>query len=77
MLFFLRLAKSRTIAQCWVAAGHIRINSRRIEKSSHPVHVDDIITLPLGDNVLAIKILSVPIHRRPAPEARLCYQILE
>ncbi len=77
MLFFIRLAKSRNIAQSWVAAGHIRINSGRIEKSSHRVHVDDIITLPLGDKVLAIRILSVPSHRGPASQSRLCYQILE
>jgi ribosome-associated heat shock protein Hsp15 len=77
LLFFLRIAKSRTLAQNWVEAGHIRVNSKRIGKGSAMVSAGDIITLPKGEVVLAIKLLSLPERRGPPAEAQLCYQLLE
>jgi ribosome-associated heat shock protein Hsp15 len=68
LLFFLRIAKSRTLAQGWAEAGHIRINGRRIEKGSAMVSMGD---------VLAIRLLAIPVRRGPAVEAQLCYQLLE
>ncbi|MBL0924518.1 MAG: RNA-binding S4 domain-containing protein [Sphingomonadaceae bacterium] len=77
LLFFLRVAKSRTLAQGWAEAGHIRVNGRRIEKGSAAVAVGDIITLPRGQTVLTLKLLAMPKRRGPAAEAQLCYQLLE
>lgn len=77
LLFFLRIAKGRTLAQDWAEAGHIRVNGRRIEKGSAVVSVGDVVTLPKGDAVLAIKLLNMPVRRGPATEAQLCYQLLE
>jgi ribosome-associated heat shock protein Hsp15 len=77
LLFFLRLAKSRTLAQGWAEAGHIRIDGRRIEKGSATVKIGNVVTLPRGEAVLAIKLLALPVHRGPAAEAQLCYQLLE
>ena len=74
VLFFLRLAKSRTLAQGWAEAGHIRINGVRVEKGSFAVHVSDVITMPKGDDVLAVKILQLPSRRGPPREAQACYQ---
>ena len=74
LLFFLRLAKSRTLAQGWAETGHIRINSVRVEKGSFAVHVGDVITLPKGDEVLAVRILQLPSRRGPPSEAQACYQ---
>jgi len=77
LLFFLRIAKSRTLAQAWAEAGHIRINGRRVEKGSATVIVGDIITMPLGEGVLTLKLFSMPDRRGPASEARLCYQLID
>lgn len=77
LLFFLRIAKSRTLAQGWAEAGHIRVNGRRIEKGSAVVSIGDVVTLPKGDAVLTIKLLNMPDRRGPASEAQLCYQLLE
>lgn len=77
LLFFLRIARSRTLAQGWAEARHIRINGRRIEKGSAMVSAGDIITLPKGDAVLSIRLLTIPVRRGPAAEAQLCYQLLE
>jgi ribosome-associated heat shock protein Hsp15 len=76
LLFFLRIAKSRTLAQSWADAGHIRVNGRRVEKGNAPVKVGDVITLPRGETVLTIKLVTLPSRRGPAPEAQLCYQML-
>jgi len=36
-LFFIRLVKSRTLAQAVIDEGHVRIDGRRVEKSSDEV----------------------------------------
>lgn len=77
LLFFLRIAKSRTLANGWIETGHIRVNGRRIEKGSMAIAVGDTITPPKGDAVLTIKLLAMPARRGPAAEAQLCYQLLE
>lgn len=77
LLFFLRLAKSRTLAQDWAQAGHIRVDGRRIEKGSSIVRAGAVITLPKGDAVLTIRLLELPSRRGPANEAQSCYQLLQ
>jgi ribosome-associated heat shock protein Hsp15 len=76
MLFFLRLAKSRNLAQGLAEAGHVRINGIRVEKGSALVQQGDVITLPKGDDVLAVRILALPARRGPPAEAQACYQRL-
>lgn len=76
ILFFLRLAKSRNLAQGLAEAGHVRINGIRVEKGSALVHSGDVITLPKGDDVLAVRILVLPARRGPPAEAQACYQRL-
>ena len=75
-LFFIRLAKSRTLAHAIVDEGHIRIDGRRVEKSSEDVRVGSVVALPLHGRVRILKVLSLPDRRGPAPEARLCYEEL-
>ena len=77
LLFFLRIAKTRTLAQNWAEAGHIRVNGRRIEKGSVSVNAGDVITLPKGEAVLSIRVLIVPTRRGPPNEAQLCYQLMQ
>jgi ribosome-associated heat shock protein Hsp15 len=77
LLFFLRFAKSRTLAQVWAEAGHIRVNGRRVEKASLPIAIGDVITLPMGEAVVTFKLLSTPVRRGPACEAELCYQRID
>jgi ribosome-associated heat shock protein Hsp15 len=75
-LFFIRLVKSRTLAQHIIAEGHARIDGRRVEKSSEEVSVGSVIALPLHDRVRIIRVLALPGRRGPAPEARACYEEL-
>lgn len=76
LLFYVRLAKSRSLAAIWAEASHIRVNGRRIERSSFLVKVNDVVTLPRGDDVLAFKLLSIPARRGAPVEAQSSYRIL-
>ena len=75
-LFFIRLLKSRTLAQAVVDKGHVRIDGKRVEKSSEEVRVGSVIAMPLHDKVRVLRVLSLPARRGPAAEARACYQEL-
>ena len=77
LLWFLRFARSRGLAQKWVGAGHIRRNGARVERLDQPVAAGDVLTLPLTNKVLVIEILSLPSRRGPAEEARTCYRELD
>lgn len=75
-LFFIRFVKSRTLAQGLINRGHIRIDGKRVEKSSEEVRAGSVIALPLHDRVRVLRVLSLPVRRGPAPEARQCYEEL-
>jgi ribosome-associated heat shock protein Hsp15 len=75
-LFFIRLAKSRTLAQAIVEEGYVRIDGRRVGKPSEEVRVGSVVALPLRGRLRILKVLSLPARRGPAGEARLCYEEL-
>lgn len=77
LLFFLRFAKSRTLAQNWVESGHIRVNGRRVEKASVSITIGDVITMPVGEIVVTLRLVSMPFRRGPALEAQFCYQLID
>jgi ribosome-associated heat shock protein Hsp15 len=75
-LFFIRLVKSRTVAQGVIDAGYVRLDGRRVEKVSEEVRVGSTIALPLHGKVRILRVLALPSRRGPAPEARACYEEL-
>lgn len=77
LLFFLRLAKTRGLAQQWAETGHIRVNGRRVERAAHAIAVGDVLTVPLGERVAILRVLALPVRRGPATEARTCYERLD
>lgn len=74
LLWFLRLAPSRSMAQNWVLAGHIRANGQRVIKAAHAVRVGDVLTLPTNRQVRVIEITALPQRRGPASEAATCFR---
>lgn len=76
-LFFVRLTKSRTIAQAVVEEGHIRIDGKRVAKPSEEVRVGSVVALPLHGNVRVVRVLTLPHRRGPAAEARSHYEEVE
>lgn len=77
LLWFLRLAKTRPIAQALAEDGHIRLNGRRIERAHQKIVVGDVLTLPTPAGVRVIEIVALPVRRGPAPEAQSCYRVLD
>lgn len=75
-LFFIRLVKSRTLAQALIEQGHVRLDGRRVGKASDDVRVGAIIALPLHGQVRVLRVLALPTRRGPASEARTCYEEL-
>jgi len=75
-LFFIRLVKSRTLAQHIIEAGHVRIDGKRVEKPSEDVRVGSIVALPLHGQVRVLRVVELPERRGPAAEARACYEEL-
>ncbi len=76
LLWHSRLCKSRTLAQTWVSAGHMRVNGKRVEHSHLMIRVGDVITMPRGDTVITVMIQAIPLRRGPAGEAQKCYSFL-
>lgn len=76
-LFFIRLAKSRTLAQAIVAEGRVRIDGRRALKPSDEVREGSAVTLPLRGEIRVVRVLALPTRRGPASEARSCYEVID
>ena len=77
LLWFLRFARSRSIAQAMVETGHIRLDGRRVTRSSSAVHAGATLVLPVGERIEVIRLLTLPLRRGPAPEAQACYVRLD
>ncbi|HEY5337851.1 MAG TPA: RNA-binding S4 domain-containing protein [Rhizomicrobium sp.] len=75
-LWHARFHKTRALAQAAAVKGHIRLNERRIEKSSVEVRIGDTLTIPRGRDVIVVRVLGCGIRRGPAPEAQALYEIL-
>lgn len=75
-LWFVRVVKTRGLAQELVASGHVRINSVRANTVAKAVHVGDILTIALPAHVRVLKITGIPERRGSAPEAQKHYEEL-
>ncbi len=77
LLWFLRFARSRSVAQAMAQQGHLRLNGKRVDKAHQSIAAGDVMTLPLARQVLVIEILALPLRRGPASEAQSCYRVLD
>jgi ribosome-associated heat shock protein Hsp15 len=77
LLWFLRLARTRNLAQAMAETGHIRLNGRRVERAHQKVAAGDVLVVPLVPGVRVIEVLALPSRRGPAPEAQSCYRVLD
>lgn len=77
VLWYLRFAKTRPLAQAIAESGHLRRNGLRIDRASHKVAVGDVLVIPLPSGVRVVEILALPARRGPASEAQTCYRPLD
>ncbi len=75
-LFHARLCRTRSMAQEAAASGRVRLNGVRVEKPGHAVKPGDILTLGLGGQILALRIVALAERRGPAIEAKALYEIV-
>jgi ribosome-associated heat shock protein Hsp15 len=75
-LHCIRLVKSRTLAQALVEAGHVRIDGKRVLKSSEEVRAGQVVALPMRGTVRVLRVVTLPQRRGPPAEARTCYDEL-
>jgi ribosome-associated heat shock protein Hsp15 len=75
-LWFARFARTRTLAQKLVTAGHVRINKRKIDNAAASVAVGDVLTIAVGNSVRVVRVAAFVQRREGAPEARLLYEDL-
>ena len=75
-LYFIRLVKSRTLAQGLIETGKVRIDGRRVGKPAEEVGIGSIIALPLHGSIRILRVEALPGRRGPASEARTCYEEL-
>ena len=77
LLWYLRLVKSRSLAQAVVEQGHVRLNGNRVTRCAHGVAAGDRLVVPLGTQVRVLEITALPGRRGPASEAAACYRVLD
>jgi len=76
-LFHARFCKTRNIAQAKAEAGRIRLNGQRVEKASAAVRIGDVLTLPVGGKVVALRVLQLGERRGSAADASALYEVLD
>ncbi|MGE7369527.1 RNA-binding S4 domain-containing protein [Neorhizobium sp. NPDC001467] len=75
-LFFTRMAKSRSLAQALLSAGHVRVNGLAIRKPSFDVKVGDRVELTLERRDVILVVRGAGQRRGPYEEAKELYQDL-
>ena len=72
-LWYVRLARTRAVAQEVAVAGRLRLDGRLVDRAHAPVRVGSVLTFAQGGHVRALRVETLPHRRGPAPEAQGCY----
>jgi ribosome-associated heat shock protein Hsp15 len=73
-LWHARMVRTRSDAAALVEAGYVRLNGKRINGSSCPVRIGDVVTLALDRSVRVIRVEGFGERRGAAPAARALYR---
>jgi len=75
-LFFARIAKSRTLAQSWIEAGHVTVNDEKVKRPSADIRIGDRLGVTTRERDIVLVVKAAGESRRPYEEARLLYEDL-
>ena len=75
-LWFVRLARTRTLAQKLALSGRVRVNREKNTSASRTIRVGDVLTVALESGVRVLRVVDLGERRGPASEARLLYEDL-
>jgi ribosome-associated heat shock protein Hsp15 len=73
-LFFTRIAKSRTLAQTWIEAGHVSVNGEKVRRPSADVGIGDRLEVTTAERDIVVNVLLPGDRRGPYEEARHLYE---
>lgn len=73
-LWHARFYRTRLLAQSAACAGLIRLNGQRVEKSSVAIGPGDVLTLPKGREIVAVRVVGIAARRGSADDARRLYE---
>ena len=76
-LWHARFFKTRTLAAAEVSAGHVRLNTVKIQKPAQLVGPGDVLTFLKGSQVRVIRVEALGTRRGPASEAQTLYTDLD
>jgi len=69
-LWFVRIVKTRRLAQQLIAEGRLRLDGRVCDKSAAEVRPGSVLSFPLNDRVRILRVEALPQRRGPPAEAR-------
>ncbi|MFZ5705546.1 MAG: RNA-binding S4 domain-containing protein [Pseudomonadota bacterium] len=72
-LWFVRLTKTRALAQDLAEQGRMRIDGRVVDRAHAAIRVGNVLTFALHGRVRVVRVEALPARRGPAPEAAACY----
>lgn len=73
LLWYLRFARSRSLAKIMVQSGKLRCNGRRIVKAHCQIGIGDVLTLMHGGRVVVVRLEQLPKRRGSALQAQQHY----
>jgi len=76
-LWHARVVRTRSDAAALAAAGHVRVNGRRVDHPSHTVRLGDVVTVALDRAVRVLKVVAFADRRGSAQDARGLREMLE
>jgi ribosome-associated heat shock protein Hsp15 len=76
-LWHARVVRTRADAAALVAAGHVRVNSRRVDGPGRAVRLGDVLTVALDRTVRVLKVVAFAERRGSAADARVLSETLE
>jgi len=75
-LFYIRIFKSRSLATKFISTSRTRVSGQVTQKPHKLVSIDDVLTLPINDNIKILKIIGIPYRRGSFLETMHCYEDL-
>ena len=76
LLVYLRFARTRSVAKAMIEGHALRCNRKRIMRVSENVSIGDVLTLPVGQEIRVVELLSLPDRRASPARAKTYYREL-